>query len=108
MKSKCTVYNYADDNTLSFSHTEPMHVKLVLEESANAAISWFNQNSMKGNPSKSQGIIFKPNQRNGLKFRKMFIKNSFSGLNGKMPPGKQKHGKGRFPRCLMLLHLLAD
>ena len=41
-----------------------MHVKLVLEESANAAISWFNQNSMKVNPSKFQGIIFKPNQRN--------------------------------------------
>ena len=41
-------------------------------------------------------LIFKPNQSNGLKFRKMFIKNSFSDLNSKMPPGKQKHGKGRF------------
>ena len=26
----------------------------------------------------------------------MFIQNSFSDLNSKMPPGKQKHGKGRF------------
>ena len=58
LSEECTVYNYADDNTLSFSHEDPFLVKRTLENAARKAIEWFSNNSMKANPNKFQAIIF--------------------------------------------------
>ena len=58
LQSMCKVYNYADDNTLSFSHSNPNIIKSKLEEASNKAIKWFHDNYMKANPSKFQAICF--------------------------------------------------
>jgi hypothetical protein len=61
LESVCKVYNYADDNTLSYSHSDPDIIKLRLEEATNIAIKWFDENYMKANPSKFQAICFSKN-----------------------------------------------
>ena len=48
----CTVYNYADDNSLSVSHADPRVVKAPLEQAATCALEWFKNNQMKANPAK--------------------------------------------------------
>ena len=53
----CDVYNYADDNTLSFSHDDPCIVKSTLERSAKKALEWFANNNMKANPEKFQAMV---------------------------------------------------
>ena len=51
-----TIYNYADDNTVSFIHKEYNFLKSVLESDSLNLISWFEENSMKANPDKFQAI----------------------------------------------------
>ena len=53
---KCILYNYADDNTLSFIHKDFTILKSVLEQESNNLISWFFNNFMKANPDKFQAI----------------------------------------------------
>ncbi len=57
LESKCDVYNYADDNTLSYHHADPKVVKDVLEKSSTIAIRWFRVNHMKANPGKFQAMV---------------------------------------------------
>ena len=38
---QCILYNYADDNTLSFIHKDLTILKTVLEQESNNLISWF-------------------------------------------------------------------
>ena len=52
--NKLTLYNYADDNTLSYSH----HSAEVLQCDCSAILQWFDQNQMKANPDKFQAISF--------------------------------------------------
>ena len=40
----CTLYNYADDNTLSFIHKDLLHLKSVLEQESLLLIQWFDKN----------------------------------------------------------------
>ena len=67
LRNTCSVYNYADDNTLAYSHSDPEVIKFKLEEASNIAIKWFNDNFMKANPSKFQAICFGKNDLS-LKF----------------------------------------
>ena len=64
LADECTVYNYADDNSLSVCHKDPNVLKSLLEKSANTAISWFDDNYMKANPAKFQGIVMSPSRNN--------------------------------------------
>ena len=52
-----TVYNYADDNTISFIHKDLTIIKETLTKDARSAINWFKENMMKANPEKFQ-IMF--------------------------------------------------
>jgi len=61
LQQLCDIYNYADDNTLSYSHSDPEVIKTRLEMASNVAITWFSQNYMKTNPSKFQAICFSRN-----------------------------------------------
>ena len=54
----CEIYNYADDNTLSYSHKEISIVKDKLEKASVKAIKWFKCNYMKANSGKFQAICF--------------------------------------------------
>ena len=58
LEDHCTIYNYADDNSLSVHNANPLLVKSKLESAANLAIEWFNDNGMKANPDKFQAIVF--------------------------------------------------
>lgn len=57
LSDSCIVYNYADDNSLSFHHENPGVVKSVLETASMDAIHWFCDNFMLANPDKFQAII---------------------------------------------------
>ena len=53
---KTTLYNYADDNTLSFSHQNLKTFKETIESESKSLIHWFNINQMQANPDKFQAI----------------------------------------------------
>jgi hypothetical protein len=52
----CDLYNYADDNTLSFHSSNFDEVVNVLQQESNILINWFNFNCMQANPEKFQAI----------------------------------------------------
>ena len=51
-----TLYNYADDNTLSFHHNNFDKLMSVLINESIILIDWFTENCMQANPSKFQAI----------------------------------------------------
>ena len=53
---QAVIYNYADDNTLSFIHNNLVVLKKVLEEESCILIDCFFNNFMKANPTKFQAI----------------------------------------------------
>ena len=57
MEISSTIYNYADDNTLSCSGNDIMSIKSCLAQDANVVMNWFDDNYMSANPSKFQ-IMF--------------------------------------------------
>ena len=65
----CDLYNYADDNTLSYADKDPVNLKAVLESESQNLIEWFASNQMKANPEKFQAIaIGKKSSKLNLKF----------------------------------------
>ena len=52
----CTLYNYADDNTLSYSHSDYDKLISVLEDESKILVNWFQMNCMQANPDKFQAI----------------------------------------------------
>ena len=56
----CPLYNYADDNTLAFFHSDMDILRAKLEEGSNIALDWFDENHMKANISKFHSIIPRP------------------------------------------------
>ena len=54
--NQAIIYNYADDNTLSFIHANLEVLKKVLEDESCILIDCFFLNFMKANPSKFQAI----------------------------------------------------
>ena len=53
----CTLYNYADDNNLGYSHPDINELINRLKECGNIAIHWFEINEMEANPGKFQALI---------------------------------------------------
>ena len=51
-------YNYADDNTLSYAHSNYDTLIHTLQQDCTSTLQWFNINQMKANPSKFQAISF--------------------------------------------------
>ena len=52
----CDLYNYADNNTLSFHSPNFDEVVNVLQQESNILINWFHFNCMQTNPEKFQAI----------------------------------------------------
>ena len=52
----CSMYNYADDNTLSYCHKILDILKSVLQQESIILLDWFGTNQMKANPDKFQAI----------------------------------------------------
>ena len=53
---KAKLFNYADDNTLSYSHPDFSTLIEVLENESRKLIEWFFHNLMKANPDKFQAL----------------------------------------------------
>lgn len=58
MTDKCTIYNYADDNTLGISKRHVVELEENLSAASEMAIEWFNQNRMRANAAKFQVAFF--------------------------------------------------
>ena len=50
------IYNYADDNTVSYWHREVNILKKTLEKDGLTLINWFDSNQMQANPDKFQVV----------------------------------------------------
>ena len=59
--NQAVIYNYADDNTLSFIYHNLEVFKNVLEDESYILIDWFFKNFMKANPTKFQAICIGKN-----------------------------------------------
>ena len=68
LNNQCTIYNYADDNTLSHHHKDPSVVKNVLDSAAMSSLNWFHCNFMQANPSKFQAIVLSRDPNVSLQF----------------------------------------
>jgi hypothetical protein len=67
--SKSNLYNYADDNTLSYASSSIQDLVKTLEDDSLSLINWFSQNQMKANPEKFQAIALgKKTHQQKLKF----------------------------------------
>jgi hypothetical protein len=63
------LYNYADDNTLSYSGPDLNGLVKSLEKESAILIHWFANNKMKANPNKFQAIAIGNKSENGyIKF----------------------------------------
>ena len=62
----CNIYNYADDNTLSVTHSNQTVLATMLQGKAEEAIDWFSNNAMAANPDKCQAILLAPSVRETL------------------------------------------
>ena len=58
------LFNYADDNTLSFAHDDINSLKSTLENECNVLINWFSSNKMQANPDKFQALAVGKNTAN--------------------------------------------
>ena len=56
----CTLYNYADDNSLSCAATGVEEVMSSLQMDGSKVIQWFTDNGMQANPSKFQFMVISP------------------------------------------------
>ena len=56
--NECTIYNYADDNSISYHNKNVDQVKVTLELALDEALKWFTLNKLQANPSKFQAIYF--------------------------------------------------
>ena len=54
---KCSLNNFADDNTLDFHASSLSELKINLETDSQKAIDWFGRNHMIANPDKFKAII---------------------------------------------------
>ena len=54
--TESNLYNYADDNTLSYSSTSHENLVKVLENDSLSLIKWFHENKMQANPEKFQAM----------------------------------------------------
>ena len=61
LDSEIKLFNYADDNTLVYSHIDKYILKSKLEQASIDAITWFDQNGMKANPDKFQSLLINRN-----------------------------------------------
>ena len=55
---KSSLYNYADDNTLSYAYSNSDTLIHTLQQACTSTLQWFNISQMKASPSKFQAISF--------------------------------------------------
>ena len=58
LTDECSLYNYADDNTIAYFANSNEEVKLKLEYVINKMLNWFHENFLQANPDKFQLVTF--------------------------------------------------
>ena len=58
--------NYADDNTVTYSHSVPQILKSVLTKDSAICVDWFSVNHLQANPDKFQAIAAGLKSKNDL------------------------------------------
>ena len=66
---KCTLYNYADDNSMSYSSSTMQGVLSSLLNDCKIAVEWFGNNGMKANPTKFQFMVLSPNPTDDIELK---------------------------------------
>ena len=66
---KCTLYNNADDNSMSHSSSTLQTVLSSLLIDCRIAVEWFSNNGMKANPNKFQFMILSPNSADDIEVK---------------------------------------
>ena len=66
---KCTLYNYADDNSMSHSSSTLLGVLSSLLNDCKIAIEWFGNNGMKANPAQFQFMVLSPNPTDDIELK---------------------------------------
>ena len=66
---KRILYNYADDNSMSYSSSTMQGVLSSLLNDCKIAIEWFGNNGMKANPTKFQFIALSPNPTDDIELK---------------------------------------
>ena len=66
---KCTLYNYANDNSISHSSSTLQTVLSNLLIDCKIAVEWFSNNGMKANPNKFQFMILSPNSADDIELK---------------------------------------
>ena len=61
---QATLYNYADDNTLTYFSKSMPDLVNILEKETGIALSWLEQNEMIANPEKFHALLLRKNQTN--------------------------------------------
>ena len=61
---QATLYNYADDNTLSYFSRNMCDLVNTLQKETGIALSWLDQNEMIANPKKFNALILRKNKTN--------------------------------------------
>ena len=57
LECDCHIYNYADDNCISYSSDTIDTIRNVLTNDINVFMNWFKQNYLKANPEKFQSMV---------------------------------------------------
>ena len=66
---KCTLYNYADDNSMSYSSSTLQDALSSLLNDCKIAVEWFGNNGMKANPTKFQFMVLSPNPTDDIELK---------------------------------------
>ena len=59
-----TLYNYADDNTLSYFSNAMLDLVRILEKETNVALTWLDRNEMIANPDKFNALLVRKDGEN--------------------------------------------
>ena len=57
------IYNYADDNCISYVDKNVLQIKIILEKETNKMMDWFAKNSLAANPTKFQTMLMCGNNK---------------------------------------------
>ena len=63
LNNDINIYNYADDNCISYAENNVMQIKIILEKETNKMMDWFAKNSLAANSTKFQTMLMCGNNK---------------------------------------------
>ena len=63
LNNDINIYNYADDNCISYAEKNVLQIKIILEKETNKMMDWFAKNSLAANPTKFQTMLMCGNNK---------------------------------------------